>query len=398
MKKIQITIFLLASSSIAWSQNSFPLLSSGQYTGGTGDLTNIVSPQLKLEGVTTYPRIVHLSASSTVSSVYNFQTGKNVYWGESLDDGQYLFRGRDFIVEQGNVGIGTNSPSAKLDILESGGSTGNSSALRLRAGNSSAYAGNNQVLLSYQAGKLYSHAIKTRHHSYEEIGNSIDFYVWQPSDQSSEVGSKHVMSLNGGNVGIGTTSPNYPLSVRKDNGVSNTIHPLASFSRLSSGAGNAGLNVSYEANGSATTRTLLYFPGGLGASFQVYNQGALDVLHLDPSGNVGIGTTNPQSKLAVDGHIRATEVKVLADITVPDYVFESDYDLRTLKETKAYIVENKHLPEIPSAAEIGENGIDLGDMNMRLLKKIEELTLHLIEQNERLEKAEKKISKLENEN
>lgn len=112
-------------------------------------------------------------------------------------------------------------------------------------------------------------------------------------------------------------------------------------------------------------------------------------------GNVGIGTTTPESKLAVDGQIRATEVKVLTDVnSVPDYVFEPGYQLRTLEETKQYITENKHLPEIPSAAEIGENGIDLGDMNMRLLKKIEELTLHLIEQNERMEKMENELQAL----
>jgi len=81
---------------------------------------------------------------------------------------------------------------------------------------------------------------------------------------------------------------------------------------------------------------------------------------------------------------------VLANINVPDYVFESDYQLLSLKETKAYITENKHLPEIPSATEIGENGIDLGDMNMRLLKKIEELTLYQIELLERLEQLESK--------
>ncbi|MDN5213275.1 hypothetical protein QQ020_14495 [Fulvivirgaceae bacterium BMA12] len=112
--------------------------------------------------------------------------------------------------------------------------------------------------------------------------------------------------------------------------------------------------------------------------------------------NVGIGTYSPKSKLAVEGQIRATEVKVLADISVPDYVFEPDYELRTLKETKEYIEENKHLPEIPSAREIGENGIDIGDMNMRLLKKIEELTLYQIELLERLEKAEQEISQLKN--
>ncbi|MDN5213021.1 hypothetical protein QQ020_13220 [Fulvivirgaceae bacterium BMA12] len=114
------------------------------------------------------------------------------------------------------------------------------------------------------------------------------------------------------------------------------------------------------------------------------------------AGNVGIGTSNPLSKLSVDGVIRSTEVKVLADITVPDYVFEPDYKLRTLKETKEYIRENKHLPEIPSAAEIEKNGIDLGDMNMKLLKKIEELTLYQIELMERLEATEAAYKKVEN--
>ncbi len=115
-----------------------------------------------------------------------------------------------------------------------------------------------------------------------------------------------------------------------------------------------------------------------------------------PNGYVGIGTTDPKSKLAVNGQIRATEVKVLADISVPDYVFESDYELRTLQETKEYITENKHLPEIPSAAEIGENGIDLGNMNMMLLKKIEELTLYQIELMEEMEKMKMELKALKN--
>lgn len=75
--------------------------------------------------------------------------------------------------------------------------------------------------------------------------------------------------------------------------------------------------------------------------------------------------------------------------------WKEDYELRTLSETKKYIQENKHLPEIPSAAEIGENGIDLGDMNMRLLKKIEELTLHLIEQNEQIKELQTSNSRID---
>ncbi|MEM0942053.1 MAG: helicase associated domain-containing protein [Bacteroidota bacterium] len=79
---------------------------------------------------------------------------------------------------------------------------------------------------------------------------------------------------------------------------------------------------------------------------------------------------------------------------MPDYVFEPDYELRSLQETKEYISEYKHLPEIPSAKEMEANGVDLGDMNMRLLKKIEELTLHQIELLERLEKQQEQINEL----
>lgn len=123
------------------------------------------------------------------------------------------------------------------------------------------------------------------------------------------------------------------------------------------------------------------------------------------SGNVGIGMSDPIAKLSVNGNILAKEVKVKTDITVPDYVFEESYNLRTIKDTKAYIQEHKHLPEIPSAAEIAENGFDLGDMDMRLLKKIEELTLHTIQQqdeldalkveNQTLKATEKKMEMLE---
>ncbi|OAN63252.1 hypothetical protein A8B79_15675 [Balneola sp. EhC07] len=109
------------------------------------------------------------------------------------------------------------------------------------------------------------------------------------------------------------------------------------------------------------------------------------------NGNVGIGTTNPDQKLTVKGKIHSEEVIVDLSVPGPDYVFEEDYDLTTLKELEAYIKANKHLPEVPSAKEMEANGITLGEMNMLLLKKIEELTLHLIEQNEMNKKQEEKL-------
>ena len=96
------------------------------------------------------------------------------------------------------------------------------------------------------------------------------------------------------------------------------------------------------------------------------------------SGNVGIGILNPNEKLAVNGIIRAREVKVEAT-NWPDYVFEEGYNVETLEGLESYIKVNKHLPEIPSAKEVQANGVALGEMNKLLLKKIEELTLYVIE-------------------
>lgn len=118
-------------------------------------------------------------------------------------------------------------------------------------------------------------------------------------------------------------------------------------------------------------------------------------LRIDFNGNVGIGTSNPDELLTVAGNIHSQEVKVTIDAgTGPDYVFEENYNLRSLEETEAYIQTNKHLPEVPSAKEMEANGIQLGEMNMLLLKKIEELTLHTIEQQKLIEAQGKMIEEL----
>ena len=103
------------------------------------------------------------------------------------------------------------------------------------------------------------------------------------------------------------------------------------------------------------------------------------------NGFIGIGTTSPTVELAVAGKIHGREVKVNVTTGAPDYVFEKDYPLPTLKEIETYIQHNKHLPDIPSATEMEKEGINLGEMNMLLLKKIEELTLYAIGQNAKVD-------------
>ncbi|ACU61723.1 hypothetical protein [Chitinophaga pinensis] len=109
-------------------------------------------------------------------------------------------------------------------------------------------------------------------------------------------------------------------------------------------------------------------------------------------GNLGIGTRNTgTNKLAVEGTIAARKIKVTQASTWPDFVFDSTYQLPSLQQVETYIQQHKHLPEVPSASEVAKEGFELAEMNKILLQKIEEMTLHLIEQNKRNLELEEKV-------
>ncbi|MBC34554.1 MAG: hypothetical protein CL663_00715 [Bacteroidetes bacterium] len=113
------------------------------------------------------------------------------------------------------------------------------------------------------------------------------------------------------------------------------------------------------------------------------------------NGDIGIGTTDTFGyKLAVNGTIGAKEIVVETTSAWPDYVFASDYELRSLDEVENYIEENQHLPDVPSAAEVEESGISLGEMNATLLQKVEELTLYIIQQQKELDALKKEVKNL----
>ncbi len=106
------------------------------------------------------------------------------------------------------------------------------------------------------------------------------------------------------------------------------------------------------------------------------------------------GTPTILAKVDAAG-LSTIEAKVQASVAAPDYVFKSDYNLRTLEEVQSFINKNGHLPEIPSAADFEKNGIVLGKMSFDLLKKVEELTLYMIELKKENKKLNERISTLE---
>ena len=100
-------------------------------------------------------------------------------------------------------------------------------------------------------------------------------------------------------------------------------------------------------------------------------------------------------KLTVKGNIHAEEVKIDLNVPAPDYVFKDSYQLRSLEELENFIKDNSHLPEIPSAKDFKQNGIMQAEMDINLLKKIEELTLYTIQQEKKIKAQAKKIENLE---
>jgi len=109
-------------------------------------------------------------------------------------------------------------------------------------------------------------------------------------------------------------------------------------------------------------------------------------------GFIGIGTVNPKVRLAVNGEILSKKIRVTPN-NWADFVFDSSYVLPSLKEVAAFIAAHKHLPGMPSAKEISENDLDLGQQQAKLLQQIEEMTLYLIAQQKRLYAREQQINK-----
>ncbi|MEZ2440119.1 hypothetical protein AB6805_00250 [Chitinophaga sp. RCC_12] len=196
-------------------------------------------------------------------------------------------------------------------------------------------------------------------------------------------------TTNMGKMGIGTV-PGYVLhTVAKGNTAKASAYLWGEYYGAAVGTLNGtAANYSFAVFNNANT-------DGSGAA-----GGGKPLLYVRGDGNVGIGTNAPQAKLAVKGDIVAQKVKVTQSGWA-DFVFHPDYELPSLQEVERFIKTNKHLPQIPSEKEIEKEGLDVGEMDKKLLQKIEELTLYIIdlkkesvEQRRELEMLKERISKL----
>jgi hypothetical protein len=239
--------------------------------------------------------------------------------------------------------------------------------------------------------------------------------VWAQSSWPGYPNNSAISVTSGGMVGIGTASPDNPLVIALPAVGASAYLKLKSgtASTFSTYLGTTAVNqydwmTNVRYNGSAFVRDDSTKTAWRVAQV-VDSADSFALNHWDLGGNlttpfvvagtgfVGIGTASPQYLLSVNGTIGAKEFLV-TNTGWSDYVFQAGYRLRPLSEVGAFIQANHHLPDIPSEAEVRERGISVGEMQAKLLAKVEELTLHMIAADERSSRLETEVRALKKEN
>ncbi|TWF42487.1 hypothetical protein FHW36_102243 [Chitinophaga polysaccharea] len=356
------------------------------------------------------------------SSVYsaNFRSGLNFQTGASINSAisNFLDRGfqfrwlandvavdfttdRDLIMKLTPVGDLSVKKSLNAPLLTVGSATDSNYYKLVIVGPNSPYGPDSRRDLSYE----FAGAGKAVVRSYR--GGSWDTYLQFLTSGINNTGGEPSVRMHigeDGNVGIGTTAPANHLqlatSAANNPNIFSIVNTGVANSQMFIGNTTSNYVVTNQRDGnivesyrdlhvSAANAGNIYFETARGGNTAPVRMTILN------DGSVGIGTaTTGTNKLAVEGTIAARKVKVTAANPWPDYVFHEGYQLPHLKDLAHYIAQHKHLPGIPDAAAIQQEGQDLGEMNRKLLEKVEELTLYIIEQHKRNDEQQVQIDML----
>ncbi|MDO6812710.1 hypothetical protein [Tenacibaculum soleae] len=268
--------------------------------------------------------------------------------------------------DSGYVGFGTSNPNSKLEVK---GSKGSYHQMIVGGGVAAA------IQLESKDNITQRPVISA---------NDGDFSIQMWKNRNTWMSTPFTIESSG-NVGFGTSNPNSKLEVKGSKG---------SYHQMIVGGGVAAA-IQLESKDNITQRPVISANDGE-FSIQMWrnrNTWISTPFRINSSGKVGIGTSTTGShRLAVEGSIGAREIKVEAT-GWSDFVFEENYQLPTLKEVESHINEKGHLKDIPSAEKVKKDGFFLGEMDAKLLQKIEELTLYTIDQEKKLEAQDLKINK-----
>ena len=376
--------------------------------GNVGIGTKNPSEKLDVEGNLKITGDLKMSGSDSYIWTNGTGTGYTGIWDQK--NRRVLFYTSE---KNGYVGIGTKNPSEKLDVEGNLKITGD-----LKMSGSDSYIWTNGTGTGYTG-------------IYDQKNRRVLFYT----------------SEKNGYVGIGTNIPASKLHVKENRAsifIENTAPNNWSFLRIK-GSGNKLWdiaqygdtdNLEFRPNGSGTNRIVFNQNGKIGLGnlspsfnldvssaranirlrntnpsnwaflriqgsgnrhWDIAQYGDNDFLEFRPNGSTATVIFKQNGNTAIKGKLEAKEIKVTTSPTA-DFVFEENYDLPTLKSIEKHIKEKKHLPEIASAKEMEKNGVNIGNFQIQLLQKIEELTLYTIEQDKKLNIQQKEIEELKKQN
>ena len=381
MKKTAFIFFALLATSFGHAQ-SIPI---------TGDGYHLYGPN------TTWGEYLKVGGNGRGTSKASVvATNGNLHLDSKDGNATYLnhySKGNTFLnLNGGNVGIGTSAPAGKLHIK--GETYVDGGWLRVKGSKGIFFQDFGGGFVMTDNSWIRTYGNKNFYHNTGAMRTDGTLQVG-PS------GNRFVVNT-AGKVGIRTTSPDETLHVNgtttitADIGVPTSNHWQTGSHTLELQNSDQG-EVVLSFHRAGYSNAAIKHPASGGIAFSANGEYDETHMYLKSNGYVGVGTTNPDAKLAVNGNIHTKEVKVDL-VGWPDYVFEDSYQLPTLSQVEQHIKENGHLQNIPSAKEVVKNGVKLGEMNKLLLEKIEELTLYTIDQEKEIETLHQKINTLEQQN